>query len=63
MVIDADATLVLAGSDPKQGAAGTYKHTFGFHPLVSYLDRGPAPASRWPASCDQATPPPAAPTI
>jgi len=43
LVIDADATLVLAHSDAKQGAAGTYKHSFGFHPLLAYLDRGPAP--------------------
>ena len=43
LVIDADATLVLAHSDAKQGAAGTYKHTFGFHPLLAYLDRGQAP--------------------
>ena len=43
LVIDADATLVLAHSDAKQGAAGSYKHTFGFHPLLAYLDRGPAP--------------------
>jgi hypothetical protein len=25
------------------GAAGTYKHTFGFCPLLAYLDRGQAP--------------------
>jgi DDE family transposase len=43
LVIDADATLVLAHSHAKQGAAGTYKHTFGFHPLLAYLDRGKAP--------------------
>jgi Transposase DDE domain group 1 len=43
LIIDADATLVLSHSDAKQGAAGTYKHTFGFHPLLAYLDRGPAP--------------------
>jgi hypothetical protein len=43
LVIDADATLVLAHSDAKQGAAGTYKHTFGFAPLLAYLDRGAAP--------------------
>jgi hypothetical protein len=43
LVIDADATLVLAHSDAKEGAAGTYKHTFGFAPLLAYLDRGPAP--------------------
>jgi hypothetical protein len=43
MVVDADATLVLAHSDAKQGAAGTYKGTFGFAPLLAYLDRGQAP--------------------
>jgi hypothetical protein len=43
LVVDADATLVLAHSDAKEGAAGTYKHTFGFHPLLAYLDRGKAP--------------------
>jgi hypothetical protein len=41
--VDADATLVLAHSDAKEGAAGSYKHTFGFHPLLAYLDRGQAP--------------------
>ena len=30
---------MTAHSD-KQGAAGTYKHTFGFHPLAAWLDRG-----------------------
>jgi hypothetical protein len=43
LVIDIDATLVTAHSDFKEGAAGTYKHTFGFHPLLAYLDRGTAP--------------------
>jgi hypothetical protein len=43
LIIDADATLVLSHSDAKQGAAGTYKGSFGFHPLLAYLDRGPAP--------------------
>jgi hypothetical protein len=43
LVVDADATLVLAHSDAKQGAAGTYKGSFGFHPLLAYLDRGQAP--------------------
>jgi hypothetical protein len=32
LVIDVDATLVLAHSDFKEGAEGTYKHTFGFKP-------------------------------
>jgi Transposase DDE domain group 1 len=43
LVVDADATLVLAHTDAKQGAAGTYKGSFGFCPLLAYLDRGPAP--------------------
>jgi hypothetical protein len=43
LVIDVDATLVTAHSDVKEGAQGTYKHTFGFHPLLAYLDRGQAP--------------------
>ena len=43
LIVDADATLVLAHSDAKEGAAGTYKHSFGFHPLLAYLDRGKAP--------------------
>jgi hypothetical protein len=43
LIVDADATLVLAHSDAKQGAAGSYKHSFGFHPLLAYLDRGHAP--------------------
>jgi hypothetical protein len=43
LVVDADATLVLAHSDHKQGAAGTCKHSFGFARLLAYLDRGAAP--------------------
>jgi hypothetical protein len=43
LVVDADATLVTAHSDHKEGAAGTYKGSFGFAPLLAYLDRGPAP--------------------
>jgi hypothetical protein len=43
LVIDADATLVTAHSDRKEGAEGTYRHTLGFHPLLAYLDRGQAP--------------------
>jgi hypothetical protein len=39
LVLDVDATLVEAHSD-KQGAAPTYKHGFGFHPLGCWLDRG-----------------------
>ena len=36
-VIDLDATLVGSHSD-KEGAAPTYKHGFGFHPLMAILD-------------------------
>jgi Transposase DDE domain group 1 len=43
LIVDADATLVLAHSDAKEAAAGTYKGSFGFCPLLAYLDRGPAP--------------------
>jgi len=43
LIVDADATLVGAHSDHKEGAAGTYKGSFGFHPLLAYLDRGKAP--------------------
>jgi hypothetical protein len=39
LILDMDATLVDAHSD-KQGAAPTYKHGFGFHPLGCWLDRG-----------------------
>ena len=56
LIVDADATLVLARSDAKQGAAGTYKHTFGFHPLLAYLDRGQAPGEPLAACCGRATP-------
>jgi hypothetical protein len=37
ITLDFDATLVTAHSD-KQDAAPTYKHGFGFHPLLCYLD-------------------------
>jgi hypothetical protein len=37
LVIDIDATLIGAHSD-KDGAAGTFKGGFGFHPLLAYLD-------------------------
>ncbi|MDQ3973814.1 MAG: transposase, partial [Actinomycetota bacterium] len=40
LCIDIDATLITAHSDDKEGAAPTYKRTFGFHPLLAYLDRG-----------------------
>jgi len=36
--LDIDATIVIAHSD-KEAASGTFKHTFGFHPLLCFLDR------------------------
>jgi len=42
VVLDIDGTLVTAHSD-KEGAAGTYKGGFGFHPLLCYeAERGEA---------------------
>ena len=37
MTIDLDATLITAHSE-KEGAAGTYKGGYGFHPMLAYLD-------------------------
>jgi hypothetical protein len=37
VVIDLDATLLTAHSE-KEGAAGTFKGGFGFHPMLAYLD-------------------------
>jgi hypothetical protein len=37
IVIDIDATLITAHSD-KDGAAGTFRGGFGFHPLLAFLD-------------------------
>ncbi|MDO0978186.1 IS1380 family transposase [Mycolicibacterium frederiksbergense] len=37
--IDIDATLVIDHSDNKTGAAPTWKKTFGYHPLLAFLDR------------------------
>jgi hypothetical protein len=38
LVIDLDATITVAHSE-KQNAAATWKRTYGFHPLLAYLDR------------------------
>jgi DDE family transposase len=37
VVIDIDATLLAAHSE-KEGAAGTFKHGYGHHPMNAYLD-------------------------
>lgn len=39
LVLDIDATVVISHSEGKEGAAPTWKHTFGFHPLYCFLDR------------------------
>jgi hypothetical protein len=36
--VDLDPTLIEAGSE-KEGAAGTFKGGFGFHPMLAFLDR------------------------
>jgi Transposase DDE domain group 1 len=38
LCLDIDATIVIAHSE-KQLASPTWKHTFGFHPLLCFLDR------------------------
>lgn len=40
LIVDLDATIVLAHSE-KEGATPTWKRTFGFHPLLAFLDHGP----------------------
>jgi hypothetical protein len=37
LVIDEDATIVVAHSDKEQAAA-TFKHSFGFHPVLAFCD-------------------------
>ena len=37
LVIDLDATLVTCHSE-KQGCAATFKHGYGYHPLLAWLD-------------------------
>jgi Transposase DDE domain group 1 len=40
VIIDLDATIVGAHTE-KEGATPTWKRTFGFHPLLAFLDHGP----------------------
>ncbi len=37
--LDVDATICIDHSDNKENAAATWKKTFGFHPLLVFLDR------------------------
>lgn len=39
LVVDINATIVIAHSE-KQVAAPTFKRTYGFHPLVAFVDHG-----------------------
>jgi hypothetical protein len=58
--LDLDATLLDAHSD-KQGAAGPFKHGFGFHPLVCWLDRGDGTGEALAGILREATPAPTPP--
>jgi hypothetical protein len=40
VTVDLDGVLVIAHSD-KQGAAATWKKTYGHHPLTAFVDHGP----------------------
>ncbi|TQC48806.1 IS1380 family transposase [Rhodococcus sp. WS4] len=37
--IDIDATITIDHSDGKENSAATWKKTYGFHPLLAFLDR------------------------
>jgi hypothetical protein len=37
--IDFDATVTISYSEDKENAAKTWKRTYGFHPLLAFLDR------------------------
>jgi hypothetical protein len=37
LVIDVDATIVVCHSE-KESAAATFKHTFGYHPILAFCD-------------------------
>ena len=37
--IDLDATITIDHSDNKENAAATWKKTYGYHPLLAFLDR------------------------
>jgi hypothetical protein len=57
-VLDIDATIVAAHSE-KEPVAATWKHTFGYHPLLSFLDAtGEALAGMPRRVTPAATPPP-----
>jgi hypothetical protein len=58
LVIDEDATIVIAHSE-KESAAATFKHSFGFHPVLAFCDN----TNEAPGCCARATPAPTPPPI
>jgi hypothetical protein len=62
LIVDLDASLVVAHTDRKQGASGTYKRTFGFSTRCwPTSTTATAAGSRWPRSCAPAAPRPTTP--
>jgi hypothetical protein len=61
VTLDFDATLVEVESEGKEQAAPNYKHGFGYHPLLVYLDQ--AGEALGGAPLDPATPAPIPPRI
>jgi hypothetical protein len=55
LVMDFDATITIAHSE-KQNAAATWKKTFGFHPLLCFLDRPEVAGGEALAGCGRGTP-------
>jgi len=41
VMVDLDATVIVAAHSEKESAAPTFKRTFGFHPLLAFVDHGP----------------------
>ncbi|MFC5111990.1 transposase [Kibdelosporangium philippinense] len=55
--IDFDATVTISHAEDKENAAKTWKRTFGFHPLLAFLDRPEvSEAKHWRACCGRVTP-------
>ena len=63
LVIDADATLVLAHSETKEGGPAPTSTPSGSPRCWHIWTAAGHPGSRWPASCGRATPPRALPMI
>jgi hypothetical protein len=51
LVIDEDATIVVTHSEKEQAAA-TFKHSFGYHPVLPSATTRTKP---WPGCCDRGT--------